>query len=183
MDEKRKALEPSPPRPHHAELGLPIPIPEVPSDESAGDDGVAPEPAAAAESSPVTPRRKLKVQKSTTSRSVDKRDARITTAELKAKTYRSSKRTTVSTSPSALRAYYIWHGHDDLKPEAVAKLLRDPPLQTNTVITYILDAIAAEKLPYSRQRLKFEILSLLRPAAASSKKYKTLVADCQSLAS
>jgi hypothetical protein len=108
------------------------------------------------------------------------RDARVIAAENKLQSYRLSKSTVVAARPCSLRAYYIWYCNDDLRPEAIAKILRDPPLQTHTVTSYILDAVASEKLPYSKQRMEDELLSLIQPGSLISKKYQTLVEECRS---
>lgn len=57
----------------------------------------------------------------------------------------------------ALRAYHIWHSNPDMDLEAVARILRDPPLSKTTVFHYILAALHFEKLPYDVARLKAEI--------------------------
>lgn len=88
-------------------------------------------------------------------------------------------RQTHANSPlPVLRAYYIWHVNEDLDPKAIAMLLRDPPLQTSTVITYLLNAVVGLELPYSRARVKREILSFLHPASLNGK-YRSLVKDCE----
>jgi hypothetical protein len=82
-----------------------------------------------------------------------------------------------SAAPSALRSYFIWTDNDDMDPASIAKLLRNPPLQTNTVICYILDSILIEKLPYPKARLKTEVLSQLHAKLASGK-YQRIVQAC-----
>lgn len=128
--------------------------------------------------SPKPTRPKPKVQKQPEPKT-DARDGRIIAAEHKMAKYRSAKRN-VFVGPSALRAYYIWYDNDDLDPEAIAKLLRDPPLQTNTVVTYILDSVAAEKLPYSKARMS-KVLALLHPNVASGQRYQALFENCKDL--
>lgn len=162
LETKRLQLDPVPDRPFHAELGLPIPILEIPSilDEddassdvyelssddasvSASDSGSDSTPEAPkSEPVPVTP----------------DRDARILAAEDAALAYRTNKKTAVLARPSALRAYYIWYENESLEPHSIAKLLRNPPLQTSTVISYIIDCLVKEKLPYDSARLKAELL-------------------------
>lgn len=80
---------------------------------------------------------------------------------------------------SALRAYYIWHSNADLKPEDIAKMLREPPLQTNTVVGYILSSVTAEALPYEKARVRDELLAALAPEALKSTKYQALMKECQ----
>ncbi|ODA80451.1 hypothetical protein RJ55_03409 [Drechmeria coniospora] len=166
LEAKRRALKPCPPRPYHAELGLPIPIPiPIPTQQSelnpTEDSSRDVSAAQTVASTPSLARTKKPAQPA--SPAAKPRDARITAAEIEMKRFRASKRTPIATTPSALRAYYVWRLNEDLGPEAVAKLLRDPPLQSNTVVSYILDAITAEKLPYDKKRLANEITSRLQP--------------------
>jgi hypothetical protein len=104
------------------------------------------------------------------------RDSRLSAADVLVEDFKAmaSKRKARS---AALRAYYVWHNNKDLNPAAVASLLRDPPLQTNTVVTYILDVVTAEKLPFSKRRLAIEVLSLVHPSAVEGR-YHTLAQDC-----
>lgn len=102
-------------------------------------------------------------------------DARVAAAELTVKQYCASKPTAAA---AALRAYYIWHANEDLTPEAITRLLRDPPLKVNTVVSYILQAIVTEKLPYGRARLKAEVMAFLHPDAVN-RRYRSLAKDCQ----
>lgn len=63
----------------------------------------------------------------------------------------STARTTLSAAP--LRAYHLWHiqGHS---LEDTAGLLRRPPLSTNTVANYVVDAVSRGKLAHDNDRLK-----------------------------
>ena len=49
--------------------------------------------------------------------------------------------------PQALRAYSLWH-KQGLNIPAIASILRQPPIQDRTVITYICDAISIERLNF-----------------------------------
>lgn len=137
------------------------------------------------QSDPTTPKAKPRYSRqspaSRASSPSTSQDARVVAAEHKLQSYRLSKRTAVAARPCALRAYYIWYYNDDLTPEAIAKVLRDPPLQTHTVTSYILDAVASEKLPYSKQRMEDELLSLIQPGSIISKKYQALLEECRSV--
>jgi hypothetical protein len=106
-------------------------------------------------------------------------DERVITGELLARKYREAKKKSISVGPAALRAYYIWRSNDDLTPGDISKLLRDPPLQTNTVITYILNSVTSEKLSFDKARMKNELLAILAPAARDSPKYQALVKECE----
>ncbi|KAK0636356.1 hypothetical protein B0T17DRAFT_503820 [Bombardia bombarda] len=91
------------------------------------------------------------------------KDARITEAELWASQYRLAHPPTSASgfravvSGPALRAYYLWRNNEDLHPERIAALLRDPPLKTSTMVSYILDAIRLDKLPYDKARMRAEV--------------------------
>lgn len=74
---------------------------------------------------------------------------------------------------AALRAYFLWHGNDDLSVDDVAKLLRDPPLQLLTVCGYILEAVRVEKLAYDRVRLR-QVLDLY-PQDVAQRRFAPLV--------
>lgn len=102
-------------------------------------------------------------------------DARITAADLRVKEHHATTARR-AVKPSALRAYYVWHDND-LNPAGVASLLRTPPLQTNTIVSYILDAVVTEKLPYSKTRMSSEVLCLVHPSATKGR-YQKLAADC-----
>jgi hypothetical protein len=106
-------------------------------------------------------------------------DERVTAADAKMQQYRSSKSGSVTAGPSSLRAYYLWHANEDLKPDDIAKLLRRPPLQTNTVVSYILEAVTGEKVPYCRVRMRDELLASLSPTARAHPRYQTFVKACQ----
>lgn len=192
LEGQREKLKPCPPRPHHAESGLPIRVAEdVPNEDS---DAISDDSAFSSETeeilnqmvveveaqaSPSTPKPRLQTSRRLNPKPVTVRDARILAAEQKMVQYRTSKQTSICAAPSALRAYYIWHGNDDLNAESVAKILRDPPLQTSTVVTYILDAVTAEKLPYNKPKMS-EVLSLLHPTVLENRsRYQVLAKDCQ----
>lgn len=107
------------------------------------------------------------------------RDNRVTAADMMMQQYRSSKTGSVTVGPSALRAYYVWYSNDNLTPNDIARLLREPPLQTNTVVSYILDAVAGERMPYCKDRMKTELLSTLSPTAVKIARYQTLMSSCE----
>jgi hypothetical protein len=107
------------------------------------------------------------------------RDPRILAAEQRSADYRASKKSSVRARPTALRAYYIWHDNTNLKPEEIAKICRDPPLKTNTVVSYILDAIVSEELPHDKGRLKSEVLHWLDQNAIVGGRYEVLAKSCE----
>lgn len=69
---------------------------------------------------------------------------------------RESNRASLSNAtarPNELRSYYLWHTQN-LEPQEVAALLRDPPLSIATVASYILQAVKVEsQLPYDVERM------------------------------
>ncbi|CAG9999703.1 unnamed protein product [Clonostachys byssicola] len=220
MEEQRLQLDPVPPRPHHAELGLPLQLAtkvdeaeqeevvnaptsdevelkeETTSstselaepgqeDEERSLAGAAtkqsekehvPKSVGANDASvqtslvPPTPKRSLPVKQI---------DSRIQAAELRLNQYRRSKRTAVQVSPSFLRAYYIWYDNESLNPEKIAQIMRDPPLKLNTVTGYILGAVATERLPFSTERMRKEIIATLPLAVMGLAKYRRVVDACK----
>lgn len=106
------------------------------------------------------------------------RDPRVLAADTRTAHHRlTTQRQPVRAAPSALRAYILWHDNRELDSAGVAALLRDPPLQTNTVVTYILQAIQTEGLPYDRDRLQ-EVLGHLHATAAQEGRYRGLLEAC-----
>jgi len=207
LEHQREQLNPKPPRPYHAELGLPIRLADgvvIPSAEDAGDVGDAGDAAARKgeenrvattlpvdfvtsatadikmeveidELQPVT--RATSAPPRTASASAAKpKDSRIVAAEAWLLQYRTSN-PKPRAAGAALRAYHIWTRNDDLGPVAIAALLREPPLQINTVVGYILEAIKQEKLPYPKARLRDEVLALL-PREVLDLRHKTLARAC-----
>ncbi|KAH7008257.1 ribonuclease H-like domain-containing protein [Ilyonectria destructans] len=180
LEQERENLDPCPPRPEFAEKRLPIKMAEVVDIDDGAEIDLsitevedALEPVAEAKK----PQEAIAVPKPKTT--LKERDSRITAADVELELYRSRKNKQLSVSPSALRTYYIWHANKNLKPESIAKLLREPPLKTNTVVTYILDAIAFEKLPFSKERLRSEVLSFLSANSFLQGKYKALMQEAQ----
>ena len=104
------------------------------------------------------------------------KDSRIVAAEKKVQENRAARNKIFRVTTSALRTYFLWHDNEDLPPESIAKLLRTPPLQTNTVVSYIMDAIVVDHMPFSKSRLRSEVLVLLAPDAMRRRpKYQALI--------
>ncbi|KAG5979194.1 hypothetical protein E4U55_005458 [Claviceps digitariae] len=99
--------------------------------------------------------------------------SRLVAANEQVAQYRTSRKT-VYARPASLRAYFLWYSNHDLSLQDIASILREPPLQTNTVLSYILDAILADKLPHDKQRLKLELLPLLHDVLKKGR-YSALV--------
>lgn len=202
LEKERQSLDPTPPRPYHAELNKPL-EPVIPVDEEFSDDEIvsienpvndlsaetlvqqSAEAQKPAPRTPKTPKVAFSYKGPRNSPSTPVAiwdDERVIAAELKMQNYRAAKMNvkggTVRTRPSALRAYYVWHCNKDMKPGDIAKLLRDPPLLTHTVTGYILDAITSEKLPFDKERMTTELLSLLQPSSLTLGRYQPLIQEC-----
>ncbi|RCI08184.1 hypothetical protein L249_6244 [Ophiocordyceps polyrhachis-furcata BCC 54312] len=160
LDAKRRKLDPTPPMPHPAELGLPIAYKE-PSPSPSPKLEVQLSRVLMRRPRTASPRSSLRLLSPASSSEPKERDARVVAAEQFVLEHRSSSPSTAA--PSALRAYHIWHTNQDLDPESIAKLLRDPPLKTTTVRSYILSAISVGRLPFDKDRLRTDILSTLPP--------------------
>ncbi|KAF4594996.1 hypothetical protein GQ602_000609 [Ophiocordyceps camponoti-floridani] len=156
LDAKRKELQPCPPRPRAAELGLPIRVTEDPIKK----------PPATREAPPV-PREP----------NTFPLDYYIEAAECFVHRFRLLQRTWRPIPPSALRTFYIWHEYK-LDPEALAAVLRTPPLKMSTVTGYIMTCIQDGNLDYDRKRLRTEVLPLMHPAIVWSK-YKKIARRCK----
>ncbi|KAJ4319682.1 hypothetical protein N0V84_006236 [Fusarium piperis] len=188
LDQERKKLDPCPPRPEFAEKGLPIKFLTADdvdeSDEILDNDTetsaevevdltnvevegeleepvveVSPPPAPIPVNQPQKPK-----------------DSRIVAAERRVQERRANLGKTLRVPISAMRTYFLWHDNQELTPESIAKLLRTPPLQTNTVISYIMDAIVVDDMPFSKPRLRSEVLDLLAPDAMRRRpRYQALI--------
>lgn len=232
LEIKRKALNPVPPRPYHAEEDKPIRTAEgveIPTDDEA--DAEEPEPPAgqvykefssayladAEESLEIDPEEpgprpkrtyktrtprvdrslgldpdletsapspaKISLPPPDTSTTIPAKSPRafksapaptnplIISATLQAEKYRSTHHQNRA-SLASLRCYFLWHDNPNLLLEDIGGLLREVPLQTSTVVTYILDAIQFEKLPNEKTRLQ-EVMSRL-PEDVISRRYKKL---------
>ncbi|KAK3377774.1 exonuclease [Podospora didyma] len=108
------------------------------------------------------------------------KDSRIEAAEKWVAEYRATQTRKPRVGPSALRAYRLWDKNCDLEPVKIASLLRDPPLQTPTVVGYISDAVRAEGLPFDKERMRAEVLSLLSDDLQRHWRFRYLVEACSS---
>lgn len=161
LEHHRRQLDPCPPTPYHAESNLPIRIANGVDLATDDDDPVADAAeeteieTADAKSKNAPPRKPAKPPPGP-------KDSRIEIAEDRVACYKAARRTRGGTRASfaQLRAYYLWHDQG-LEPATVARLLRDPPLKTATVVGYILHTVQLEKLPVDPERLRAEIAGLL----------------------
>ncbi|MCJ1408605.1 hypothetical protein MMC19_002680 [Ptychographa xylographoides] len=176
MEHKRKLLCPTPPRPEHAELNLPIRLangqtvamydePEDTNEKAM--TGEVPLPG-------IEEMARNFMQISIEDRDVSKVESKVCRLApdlgkpvevLEAEDWvRAWRRTLpdtykVKASPATLRAYALWH-HQRCELVDAARLLRNPPLQLSTVCGYIIDAVRIEKLPFDTARLR-EVFSYL----------------------
>jgi hypothetical protein len=99
-------------------------------------------------------------------------------AEEWALAYRAAHPTLVATKSlnaatfTVLRAYALWQFNPLLSVSEIGAILRDPPLQPSTVMSYVLDAIRVEKLSYDRDRLKALLQKM--PDAPSTLRFRSL---------
>ncbi|KAG4290647.1 hypothetical protein FPRO06_02533 [Fusarium proliferatum] len=173
LEQERMKLQPTPPRPAFVEQNLPIRFltaDNVDESDTTSDSGehevvtdvevrletpeTRPTPSIAKPTTKATPQPEDNPH--------DTRDPRILAAEKHAQKYHSITRPKLTPPLSSLRTYYMWYNNQDLTPEVVATLLRTPPLKTNTVVSYILDAIVSGGLPYSKARLRTEWMQVKR---------------------
>ncbi|WQF79744.1 Putative 3'-5' exonuclease domain, ribonuclease H-like superfamily [Colletotrichum destructivum] len=193
LEEKRERLDPTPPRPPDAELNKPIQLADGQFITAANDTAVAGDPDDRGSTAVLSLKQVEAIRESLqiepegqsiaesiraapiASPKQRQRDPRVTAADEQLVNYRASVKTLRAT-PSAVRAYYIWANNGDLPPDVIAKILRDPPLQTYTVVSYILEAIKLEKLPFDKKRLRNEILHLL-PKEVLQGRYKALMLE------
>ncbi|KAI0408078.1 ribonuclease H-like protein [Xylaria palmicola] len=186
LDYHRKQLDPCPPRPHHAELNLAIPLPdgvklaslantsgvddEAPTDKSTarsselcltavGDLSVIEDQETVLSVEPVERAKKdlIRRAKPTPATLIPKalerpKDSRVEVAEDRVASYQAAHPQSRSSFPQ-LRSYYLWHCYD-LPPATIAQLLRDPPLQTTTIVHYILSTVQTESMPVDLDRLR-----------------------------
>lgn len=91
-------------------------------------------------------------------------DFRVLAAEACLAAYQQSKEANgikLNAAPAALTAYFIWQADTNLNFGDVASLLRDPPLKTSTVASYIVSSVEAEYLPFDENRLTTEIAAVV----------------------
>lgn len=170
LERKRLGLEPRPPRPYPAELNKPIrlasgveikaePIEDAEEDQPRKTAADAPHQPVAEElevevdpsDCPDTSTTSASNATATSPKGFVKKpkpepkevDPIVDAAAQFALKYRAAYPKTAAT-PAQLRAYHIWFSQPDLSVEDIAAKLRDPPLQTGTVVNYILEAVRLE---------------------------------------
>ncbi|KZF26854.1 hypothetical protein L228DRAFT_280004 [Xylona heveae TC161] len=197
LEQKRMSLHPRPPRPAHAELNLPIrladghtmtttadeptELEEDPATASSSSSSSDPSASTTSSTQPGEESNQppLAGKSSSSSSSSDKqKPPEVLQAEAWTATWRAGLPSDYKTraSPAHLRAYALWHDQS-FDPPVIARLLRDPPLQTTTVSSYILEAIRLEKLPYDPARLR-DVISHL-PEPIYERRYRALKRDLE----
>ncbi|PQE17038.1 3 -5 exonuclease protein [Rutstroemia sp. NJR-2017a BBW] len=190
LETKRQALDPTPPRPYHVDEEKPIRLAEnvvAPSEDTSEDAELEPEEL-------TKPKRKYtrrqptipqplaldpdfsledsdSSEKSPPPSSKPTQSPIVLSAEVLAALHRCAHATS-KTPPACLRAYFIWYHNPSLSLADIAALLRDPPLQMSTVVSYILEAIKRESLEFEKERLK-EIMGTMSKDALWSR-YRSL---------
>ena len=159
LERKRRALSPCPPRPYPAEENKPIRLASgVEIASSAAEDAAEDAPRATSAGAPHQDQaNELNLECD------DSAEAAETPAKSKAKAKKEEKvvepmvekasqfalayraaypKTTAS--PAQIRAWHIWYHNPSLSIDDIAAKLRDPPLQSATVLNYILEALRLE---------------------------------------
>lgn len=201
LEIKRKALDPTPPRPYFVEEDKPIRLAqgiEIPTNDEMEPE--EPEPltspkrtfspaylASALESLEVDPDIETAIPPTSTSTSTTPTpkptpktprtpSPLVLSATSYTETYRAHHPKARATA-SSLRCYFLWHLNPTLTLRDMAALLRETPLQTSTVINYILEAIRMEKLPYRRERLRTVLGEL--PGEVVRSRYRALAKEVE----
>ncbi|KAI0119361.1 ribonuclease H-like protein [Daldinia grandis] len=166
LDHHRQQLKPCPPPPYHAELNLPIRLVDG-SELSTDDEPALDTVVETVVETTVTATASVKSKTTAPKRSSAPKDSRVEIAEDRVARYRATHPGALASTPQ-LRAYFMWHSQG-LDPQAIAQLLRDPPLKVGTVTIYILAAIEHEKLPVDKERLNQEIAGMISTNSVCSR--------------
>ena len=175
LEYKRKALHPTPPRPAHAELNLPIRLadglsatrPEETIEVIEDSINTSDENSIISVEELTNNFKKIVFQDS--ARDSTPKASAISSSKEKSTTlppspeitlannwidhFKASANTRNVAKPAELRAYALWH-EQELDIPRIASLLRDPPLQNATVTNYIGRALQSTSLPYRMDRIK-----------------------------
>lgn len=206
LNHQREQLDPSPALPFHTEENKPIPIPpglDIPSeDEALAEDEVADEQeieaavesegsgvglaaAPRSEGTQVLDQAQIPAVKGKESESTPAKippppkDPRVEAAEEWVKGYRDDCGGKIKAPPAALKAYHIWHSNEDVDCVSLAKMLREPPLQSSSVASYIMSSVHLEKLPYDKARMKTDVMTQI-PGDLARKRFFPLWAAVKS---
>ena len=171
LEAKRRALNPVPPRPAHAELNLPIRLAygqtAATYDEDLEFDSktlVGQESSQGVDVGAITRDfANIAIEDDTPRFSIPKPAKKISryqspealAAEAWVANWRSNlpQNHKLKATPANLRAYALWYDQA-IGVEQVAALLRDPPLQHATVAAYVISTVNYENLPFDQARLR-----------------------------
>ena len=182
LENKRNAMHPSPPRPAHAELNLPIKLADGQSaivsdatseivedlyDTSNLSSSISMEELAQkvtnvgfqqSSSDPFSQNPGRSSTKSAVGPSKSNSTGlppspELALANIWIEQFKTSANSVPSAKPAELRAYALWH-EQELDVPTIASLLREPPLQNSTVTNYVGRAIQSMSLPYKLDRIK-----------------------------
>ena len=200
LDAKRLALDTVPPRPAHAELGLPLRLTTGDTFEADDEHGVvleAEQSESSSESEAISLsegdqaedlsdslfRTSIEVNEVPKTIPVPQAPEQaasspappkpaIEAANLWISQWRAMQPTDSKGKayPAALRAYALWHIQGH-DCSTIAALLRDPPLKGTSAATYVLDALMLENLPFDSDRVPDVMTNLPDLLQAKSKRY------------
>ena len=172
LEAKRKALNPIPPRPMHAELNLPIKLANGQTVVTYDEVEIANEPNAEGVRGSVFTSdemtrslhdiavedyegNSLACKEAGGMSTTNIKPREVIEAEHWLKQWHASlpQNYKPRATPALMRAYSLWY-HQAKDVQEAAILLRKPPLQLSTVSSYILEAIRIEKLPFEKERLR-----------------------------
>ena len=190
LEDKRRGLDPVPPRPKHAELNLPIRLangqtvatydePDRVLDITTTDtnDSSASIEEMARNFLNIAledgERKSPDPQRMSRSPGTMSKPPEVVQAEQWLKNWRADlpEGYKPRATPAFLRAYSLWY-HQAKDVQGTAELLREPPLQASTVANYILEAVRIEKLPFEKDRLR-DVLKYL-PGEVAKARYQSL---------
>ena len=172
LEAKRKALDPTPPRPMHAELNLPIRLANGQTVVTYDEAEIANEPNTESVRGSVFTSEdmtrslldiavedyegnSLACNEAGGMSTTNIKPPEVIEAEHWLKQWHASLPQDYKprATPAFMRAYSLWY-HQAKDVQQAATLLRKPPLQLSTVSRYILEAIRIEKLPFEKERLQ-----------------------------
>lgn len=163
LEAQRKQLKPTPPRPHFVELMLPIRLAdgvmiETTSEETEEIDPQNPTSPDLETTTPTaepTPKAKRKPKEPKETPPPPKVSPEAQTAEAWVTTWITSLPQVhkIRATNRSLQAYSLWH-IQGFSVQEVAALLREQPLATSTVRSYILEAVQLESLAFDKARMR-----------------------------
>ncbi|PVH78229.1 ribonuclease H-like protein, partial [Cadophora sp. DSE1049] len=165
LEMKRLALDPTPPRPYHAELNLPIRIAEgveIPSDAEAEEAELEPEdPTEKANTATTNPRPKQLSEKEL-EEAKESASCHLDSLHTQHPKHRLNPHHPLPSSSLSshhlrgrnLRTYFLWYENPELSLKEIGAMLRSPPLSERSVAVGILEAIRVEGVKFEKERLR-----------------------------